>query len=79
MNMNPNILMKLMNAKNTFTANHPKFEAFVRTVFLGDKGIPEGTVIEIAVTRPGEETIAANLRVQRSDLELVEELRKFCV
>ncbi|MCM1046495.1 MAG: hypothetical protein NC417_13395 [Candidatus Gastranaerophilales bacterium] len=75
MNMNPNILMKLINAKNTFTTNHPKFEAFVRTVFLGEKGIPEGTVIEIAVTRPGEETIAANLRVQRSDLDLVEELR----
>lgn len=73
--MNPNMLMKLMSAKNKFTQNHPKFEAFVKTVFLGNNGIPEGTIIEITVTKPGEEPVSANLRVQQSDLELVEELR----
>ena len=26
--MNPAAMMKLMNAKNKFTANHPKFAAF---------------------------------------------------
>ncbi len=75
MNMNPGILLKLMNAKNTFTRNHPKFEAFLQAVFLGGNAIPEGTVIEISVTRPGEETITTNLRVQQSDLELLEELK----
>lgn len=73
---NPATLMKLMGAKNKFTKNHPKFEAFVRAVFLGQGSIPEGTVIEISVTRPGEEPITTNLKVQRSDLELVEELKE---
>lgn len=73
--MNPTMLMKLMSAKNKFTQNHPKFEAFVKTVFLGNNGIPEGTIIEITVTKPGEQPVSTNLRVQQSDLELVEELR----
>lgn len=73
--MNPAVFMKLMSAKNKFVQNHPKFEAFVKAVFLGGNGIPEGTVIEITVTRPGEQPISTNLRVQQSDLELVEELK----
>ena len=50
--MNPAAMMKLMNAKNKFTANHPKFAAFLKAVF--SRGIEEGTVIEITVQRPGE-------------------------
>lgn len=73
--MNPAMLMKLMSAKNKFTQNHPKFEAFVKAVFMSNNGITEGTVIEITVTKPGEAPISTNLRVQQSDLELVEELK----
>lgn len=73
--MNPMMLMKLMNAKNKFVQNHPKFEAFVKAVFMNGGGILEGTIIEITVTKPGETPISTNLRVQQSDLELVEELR----
>lgn len=75
MNMNPGVLLKLMNAKNTFTHNHPKFEAFVRTVLMGGNGIPEGTVLEITVAKPGEEPVSANMRIQQSDLELLRELK----
>ena len=71
--VNPAILMKLAAAKNKFTNNHPKFESFVRAVFLGNNSIPEGTVIEIS---PGESPITTNLKVQQSDLELVEELKE---
>ena len=35
----------------------------------------EGTVIEMTVTRPGEKPLTANLKVQQSDLELLEELK----
>lgn len=73
--MNPAILMKLMNAKNTFTRNHPKFEAFVQSVLMGGGGIPVGTVIELTVTKPGEAPITTNLKVQQSDLDLVESLK----
>lgn len=53
--MNPASLMKIMNARNKFVENHPKFAAFLNAVFSA--GITEGTVIEITVTKPGEEQI----------------------
>ena len=71
--INPAIAMKLMAAKNAFTKNHPKFVSFVTMVF--GSGIPEDTIIEITVTRPGEEPITTNLKVQQSDLDLVQELQ----
>lgn len=33
--INPGMMMKLMNAKNTFESNHPKFAAFVSRFFYG--------------------------------------------
>ncbi|MBR5127391.1 MAG: hypothetical protein IKU69_03080 [Roseburia sp.] len=71
--MNPADMMKIMNAKNKFDSNHPKFSAFLKAVF--SRPIEEGTIIEITVTRPGEEPITTNLKVQQSDLELVQQLQ----
>ena len=59
--MNPASLMKIMNARNKFVENHPKFAAFLNAVFSA--GITEGTVIEITVTKPGEEPITTNMKV----------------
>ena len=72
--INPGMMMKLMNAKNTFESNHPNFAAFVSRFFMGG-AITEGTIIEITITRPGEEPVSTNLKVQKSDLDLVEELK----
>lgn len=71
--MNPATLMKIMNAKNKFTDNHPKFVAFLSAVF--SREITEGTIIEISVTRPGEETMTTNMKVMQSDLELLNEMK----
>lgn len=71
--INPASLMKIMSAKETFTRNHPKFAAFLGAVFA--RPIEEGTIIEFTVTRPGEEAITSNLKVQQSDLELFQELK----
>lgn len=71
--MNPESLMKIMNAKNRFTSNHPKFVAFLNAMF--SRGIEAGTVIELTVTRPGEAPVTTNIRVQQSDLDLVQELK----
>lgn len=70
--MNTAILMKLMAAKNTFANNHPKFVAFLSTVFR-DR-IEEGTIIEISVQKPGQEKVTSNLKVQQSDLDLLQGL-----
>ena len=71
--MNPATMMKIMNAKNKFTDNHPKFVAFLSAVF--SREITEGTIIEISVTRPGEETMTTNMKVMQSDLELLNEMK----
>ena len=68
--MNPASIMKLMSAKNKFQKNHPKFVAFL------NRGLKEGTIIEITVTNPGEAPITSNIKVQQSDLELLEELKE---
>ena len=71
--MNPAMLMKMMNAKNTFEANHPKFVAFLNAMFRS--GIEEGTIIEITVQKPGQDAGTSNLRVTQSDLDLLQELK----
>jgi hypothetical protein len=71
--MNPSAIMKVMNAKNKFVQNHPKFTAFLSAVY--SRGIEAGTVIEITVTRPGEGPVTSNIRVQESDLELLRSLQ----
>lgn len=71
--VNPMAMMKLMNAKNQFEQNHPKFVAFFQTILA--QGIEEGSVIEITVTKPDGTPVTANMRVQKSDLEMVEQLK----
>lgn len=71
--INPASMMKLMNAKNKFSSNHPKFVAFLSMIF--SKGITDGTIIELTVTRPGEQPVTSNIKVQPSDLELLNELK----
>ena len=63
-----------MSARNKFQKNHPKFVAFLNRCFAG--GLKEGTIIEITVTNPGEAPITSNIKVQQSDLELLEELKE---
>ena len=72
--MNPMALMKIMNAKNQFDANHPKFGAFLKAAFAG--GIQEGTIIEMKVTKPDGETMTTNLKVKQSNLELLQQLQE---
>ena len=74
MGLNPLQLMKLFGMNKKFQKNHPKVSSFFRTHFAG--GLTEGTVLEISVTKPGEETVSTNMRVLKSDLDLIEELKK---
>lgn len=71
--MNPASMMQFMQGINTFKSNHPKFASFLGLLVQG--GIPEGTVIEVTVTRPGEDSITANMKVLPSDLELMQSLK----
>lgn len=73
--INPASVMKMVNLKKKFSENHPKFVSFLSMIF--SRGITEGTIIEITVTRPGENPITSNIKVKQSDLELMEELKTF--
>lgn len=71
--MNPAAIMKLMGAKNKFEHTHPKFVAFFKAVIR--QGIKEGSVIEITVTDPDGTTMTGNMRVQETDLQLMNDLK----
>ena len=66
-------MFKALGAINSFKNNHPKFFSFIDTVIR--PGIPVDTVIEISVTKPGQETVTTNIKVKESDLELFESLK----
>lgn len=72
--MNPSNLFKMMQAKNKFEKNHPKAVAFVQRELLS--GLPEGTVVEMSVTKPGQNKVTTNIRVTADDLEMMEEMKK---
>lgn len=72
--MNPTAMLRLMGAKRSFEKNHPKFSTFLKKTLA--RGVEAGTVIEVTVTRPGEEPVRTNIRVQESDLELIASLRE---
>lgn len=71
--MNPQNMMQLMAAVGTFKKNHPKFFSFIQVILKN--GMPADTVIEMTVTKPGEEPITTNIKVMQSDIELFESLR----
>lgn len=71
--VNPVAIMKLMNAKNSFTKNHPKFVSFLQRILT--LGLAEGDVIEITVTKGDGTAITSNMRITQSDLELMEDLK----
>ncbi len=71
--INPASMMRMMNAKNKFTENHPRFVAFLSAAFSG--GMEEDTIIEISVQKPGQNKMTSNLKVKQSDLELLAELK----
>lgn len=69
--MNPLTMLKY---KMKLEKNHPKAAEFVKKVLM--TGLPEGTVIEMTVTKPGESPKTANLKIMRDDLDMLDEVIK---
>ena len=69
--MNPFTLLKY---KSKLEANHPQAAEFVKKVIMS--GLPEGTIVEVSVTKPGEETKTSNIKVTRDDIDMFDEVRK---
>ncbi len=73
--MNIPDFMKLKNAWDTFTNDHPKFPMFLNAVMAS--GIKEGTIVAVSVTQPDGKVIDTNIKVTAADLELFETLKSF--
>lgn len=66
-------MMKLQSALKTFNANHPRVMPFFKAI--GAEGVKEGMVIEMTVRTPEGKSMTSNIKVQQSDLELIELLK----
>ena len=66
-------MMKLQSALKTFNANHPRVMPFFKAV--GAEGVKEGMVIEMTVHTKKKKSMTSNIKVQQSDLELIETLK----
>ena len=62
----PGIIKKLETA-------HPKAASFVRNELM--TGLPEGTIIEMTVTKPGREPRTTNVRITQEDLQALNEIK----
>ncbi len=71
--INPKTLLRIAELQREFSGRHPKVTAFLSAVT--SRGIPEGTVLELTVTKPGEAPVTANMRVSAEDIALIEELK----
>ena len=69
--MNLMNLMQLKESWAVFKDNHPKFPLFLKAALKSS--LKEGSVVEIRVTSPEGKTIATNLKLKASDLELLEQ------
>ncbi len=69
MGFNPADLFKIKSAASKFNANHPKLLPFFAAA--ESKIMTPGSVIEISITDPVGEKIETNLRVQESDIEMI--------
>ena len=72
--INPGTMMKIMDAKNKFTENHPRFVAFLSMIF--SRGITEGTIIEVQIKRPDGKEYTSNLKIAKEDMELFQKLKE---
>lgn len=72
--MNPGSIFKIKGILDKFNQNHPKVVSYFSAVF--GNGVPEGSVIELTVTKPGEEPVTTNMKVTADDVELVQTLKE---
>ena len=70
---NPADIMKLMGLKNKFESSHPKFVSFIKDV--ASRGVTEGDILEVTISRADGTKTTANLRVTSDDVDLISELK----
>jgi len=72
--MNPMEMMQFAKDIESFKQNHPKVAKFLAIEF--SKGLPEGSILELKIIRPGEEERISNMRVLPEDRNLANRFKK---
>ena len=72
--MNPMERMQFAKELENFKKNHPKVAKFLALEF--GKGLPEGSILELKITRPGEEEKVSNMRILPDDQNFLKRLMK---
>ena len=72
--MNPIEMMQFAKDIENFKQNHPKVANFLAIEF--SKGLPEGSILELKISRPGEEDRVSNMRVLPEALSLANRFKK---
>ena len=71
---NIEMMLKLKKAWSTFSSSHPGVAGFLGQI--GKRGIGEGAVLDMKITYPDGTHMETNMRVNQSDIELMNMLRK---
>ncbi len=72
--MNPAELLKLKSDLKAFEKEHPKFLSFLR--YCADRGMGEGTVVDVTLRYPDGTDTHANMRLTEQDAQTLQRLRK---
>jgi hypothetical protein len=73
MGFDPTIMFKFNEMKKRFQKDHPKVVQFFEHESFLD--LPEGTVIELTITRPGESPVSTNLKLNAEDVRDLQSVR----
>lgn len=71
--INPAKMLKMKEYWNQFAANHPRCVSFLGAV--SSEPMEVGTIIEVSITKPDGSVKCTNIKVQPSDLEMIEALK----
>lgn len=71
--MNPITALKLKKIAKEFSNLHPRFAEFMKLNYL--ENLQEGTVIKVIIEPAEGDAKASAMKVKKSDLSLVEELK----
>lgn len=74
MAVNPFQLMQLEQLFETFKHSHPKFPLFFKAA--ARDALTEGTIVEITVKSPDGKEMCTNLKLNASDLELIQAMKQ---
>ena len=74
MAFNPTKMIRLIGELKQFDTRHPKMARFIDQQLMGD--LPEGTIVEVTVTKPGQEPVAGNFKATMEDNQLFKDLKE---